>query len=283
MSIGFVPTMGYLHDGHCSLIRKAKQEHDIVVVSIFVNPSQFAPHEDFERYPRDLDRDVALLGTVPADVVFSPAVEAMYPPGERTRVRVSGLTEGLCGAFRPTHFEGVTTVVAKLFHQVGPCRAYFGRKDFQQLRVIRQMVRDLCLPLEVVGCETVREEDGLAMSSRNAYLGPSERVRARALIEGLRAGEAAVRGGERSAAAVERAVRERVEPAADRIDYVFVGDPESLAGHGGELPAAGPVLLAVAAWVGKTRLIDNLEVDRPGDGSGGGADPGRGGSYGSGS
>jgi pantoate--beta-alanine ligase len=264
-TVGFVPTMGALHEGHLALVRHARTTSDVAVVSIFVNPAQFGPQEDLSRYPRDLDGDLAQLATVPADYVLFPPVEAVYPPGHATTVHVAGLTEGLCGAFRPGHFDGVATVVAKLFSMVGPCRAIFGRKDFQQLQVIRRMARDLDLPVEVVGLPTVREPDGLAMSSRNRYLGPRERRRATALVVGLRAANEAFAGGERRPAELERLVRERLEGRIDRLDYVFVGDPETLHPFPGPVPAGRSVVVAVAAFVGATRLIDNAElgVDAP--------------------
>ena len=233
---------------------------DLVVVSIFVNPTQFGPNEDLSRYPRDVEGDLRKLAAVPVDLVFLPSVEAIYPEGHATTVRVAGLTEGMCGAFRPRHFDGVATVVAKLFSMVGPCTAIFGRKDFQQLRVVRRMTADLDLPVTVVGMPTVREPDGLAMSSRNAFLSPDERLRALALVEGLRAAAAAFSAGTRSPAALERLVREPLAGRVDGIDYVFVGDPETLRPWPGDVPDSRSALAAIAARVGRTRLIDNLEL-----------------------
>ncbi|MBI5502151.1 MAG: pantoate--beta-alanine ligase [Deltaproteobacteria bacterium] len=259
-SIAFVPTMGALHEGHLELVRHARAVAGVVVVSIFVNPTQFGPHEDLARYPRDLDGDVRLLATVPADFVLFPPVESVYPPGHATTVHVAGLGDGLCGPHRPGHFDGVATVVAKLFSMVGPCTAVFGRKDFQQLQVIRRMAADLDLPVRVVGRPTVREPDGLAMSSRNRYLSPGDRLRATALVEGLRAAAAAFGSGERDPAAIEQTIRERLAGRVDRIDYVFVGDPGTLQPWPGAVPPGRTAVAAIAAFVGTTRLIDNVEL-----------------------
>jgi pantoate--beta-alanine ligase len=256
-TVGLVPTMGYFHEGHRSLMRAARAETDVVVVTLFVNPTQFGPNEDLAAYPRDLDGDAAAAESEGVDVLFAPAVEEMYPSGPPlTVVHVARLTEDLCGATRPVHFDGVTTVVTKLFAIVGPSRAYFGRKDYQQLAVIRQMTADLDLPIEVRGCPLVREADGVAMSSRNAYLDPDERSAARVLSEALRAAAAAVVAGERSAAAIESGVRDRVaaQPLVD-LEYAEVRDARSLE------PRAtldGEVVVAVAAKVGRARLIDNV-------------------------
>jgi pantoate--beta-alanine ligase len=249
-TVGFVPTMGFLHDGHASLMRRAADECDVVATSIFVNPLQFAPTEDLAAYPRDLERDCALAAGSGATYVFAPPVEEMEPAGGTvTRVRVEGVSSGMEGAARPTHFEGVATVVARLCNIVGPCRAYFGEKDFQQLLVIERMVSDLRFPVTVVGCPTVREPDGLAMSSRNVYLGPDDRRAATVLHRALLAGASVVRDGGSPAAAAGR-VAEVVgaEPRAD-LDYA-----EAL-----ELP--GQIRLLVAARVGPARLIDNLGVE----------------------
>jgi len=258
--VAFVPTMGALHAGHLELVRHARQLADLVVVSIFVNPTQFGPREDLASYPRDLDGDLRLLAGVPADLVLAPSVEAVYPPGFATTVHVAGLTEGLCGAHRPGHFDGVATVVAKLFSMVGPCVAVFGRKDFQQLQVVRRMTADLDLPVTVVGRPTVREPDGLAMSSRNRYLTPDQRRRATALVDGLRAAAAAFAAGERDPATLRRLVYGRLEGRVDAIDYVFVGDPETLRPYEGPVPPGRTALAAVAARIGRTRLIDNAEL-----------------------
>jgi pantoate--beta-alanine ligase len=257
-TVGFVPTMGYFHEGHRSLMRAARDETDYVVTSLFVNPTQFAPTEDLAAYPRDPEGDTAVAAAEGVDVLFVPAVAEMYPDGARTTVHVEGLTDVLCGASRPDHFDGVTTVVAKLFSIIGPCRAYFGRKDAQQLAVIRRMTADLHLPVTVVGCPLVREPDGLAMSSRNAYLTADERAAAPVLSRALRAaGDAAV-AGERRARALREVVLGVVasEPLV-RLDYAEVVDAATLA------PVARvetDVLVAVAAFLGRARLIDNVTI-----------------------
>jgi len=253
---GFVPTMGYLHEGHLSLVRRARAENDHVAVSIFVNPTQFGPHEDYDRYPRDLERDLRLLEPLGVDLVFAPPVEEMYPPGFQTWVIVEEVSRPLEGASRPGHFRGVATVVAKLLNIVQPDRAYFGQKDAQQAVVIRRMVRDLNIPVEIVVCPTVREPDGLAMSSRNTYLSPEERRAATVLFRALQAARARYEAGERDAERLREAMREviRAEPLA-RLDYVSVADPETLQ----ELSRVeGRALLSLAVYIGRTRLIDNL-------------------------
>ena len=257
-TVGLVPTMGAFHAGHRSLMERAHAECDRVVVSLFVNPTQFAPEEDLDAYPRDLDGDRATAESADADLLFAPAVAEMYPEPGCTTVHVAGLTERLCGADRPTHFDGVTTVVAKLFSIVGPCHAYFGRKDAQQLAVVRRMTRDLDLPVEVVGCPLVREPDGLAMSSRNAYLSPAERVSALALSRSLQAGADAVARGSRDPVAVRAEITDVIErDPAVRLDYVEVADPVTLEPR----PALdGASLVAVAARVGPARLIDNMTL-----------------------
>jgi len=257
--VGLVPTMGALHEGHLSLVRRARGECDFVVLSIFVNPTQFAPGEDYARYPRAEARDLALAKAEGVDLVFAPSAEEMYPAGAATTVHVSGLTEVMCGPFRPGHFDGVTTVVAKLFAITMPDRAYFGEKDFQQLQVLRQMARDLNLPVEVVGCSTVREPDGLALSSRNAYLSEEERRVAPALHRALLAGaEAALRGGRAEDA--EEAVRAALatEPRF-QLQYVEARRPDTL--QRDDLPGP-PFVIAAAAYLGATRLIDNVVVER---------------------
>jgi len=260
--LAFVPTMGALHRGHLALVEEASRRGTFVVVSIFVNPTQFGPHEDFSRYPRELDADLDALAPLlsqashAAGAVFAPDVAEMYPPGDETRVRVGALAEPLCGRFRPGHFEGVATVVAKLFCAVGPCTAVFGRKDYQQLLVVRRMARDLLLDVEVVGYPIVREADGLAMSSRNAYLSASERARALALARGLSAAATAFARGERDARRLEAEARARVEAVATSIDYVEVRNAETLAACEGSV--TGRTVLAIACHVGSTRLIDNL-------------------------
>lgn len=253
-TVGAVPTMGYLHEGHLALVRRARAENDHVVVSIFVNPTQFGPNEDYARYPRDPERDLALLRAEGVDAVFMPSVEEMYPEGFATYVNVERLTERLEGAHRPGHFRGVTTVVTKLFHILQPHRAYFGQKDAQQLIVIRRMTRDLAFPVDIVDVPTVREPDGLAMSSRNVYLSPDERRAATVLFRALERArqlwDAGVRDGDR----LREAMREVIdsEPLA-RADYVSVADPETLE----ELGAIeGRALASLAVRLGSTRLID---------------------------
>jgi len=258
-SIGLLPTMGALHEGHLSLIARARAECGFVVVSVFVNPTQFAPGTDFEKYPRDLDGDAEKAGEAGADLIFAPSVEEMYPPGDSTFVEVTGpLVECLCGPHRPGHFRGVTTVCARLFNIVGADRAYFGEKDYQQLLVIKQMVRDLKFPLEIVPVPTVREPDGLAMSSRNAYLSPDERKAAAVLSRALFAARDRFHSGERAAAALIAAARDIIdsEPLIT-LQYLDLRDAETLE----ELHALDrPALLAVAAFVGQARLIDNVVV-----------------------
>jgi pantoate--beta-alanine ligase len=260
-SIGLVPTMGALHEGHLSLIRRAHESCDVVVVSLFVNPTQFAPGEDLDAYPRDERRDAELAAAAGADLLFAPAVGEIYPDGFATAVEVAGLAEVLEGASRgPEHFRGVTTVVAKLFNLVGPEVAFFGRKDAQQALVIARMARDLDFPVRIEVCPTVREADGLALSSRNAYLRPAERRRAVALHRALVAAERSVARGERDAVAVARAARSAMQPYDVEPEYLELVSPDTLS------PVAtidGETLLAVAAQVGAARLIDNTIV-RPG-------------------
>lgn len=259
-SIGFVPTMGALHEGHLSLMRRAREECDVVVISIFVNPTQFGPGEDFDRYPRDLEGDCRKARSVGVDAVFAPGAAEMYPQGFATFVEQEGhLVSCLEGRFRPGHFRGVLTVCLKLFEIVAPDRAYFGQKDYQQALVVGRMVRDLNLPLELVVCPTVREPDGLAMSSRNAYLSQDERTRALSLSRGLRAAQDALARGERDARRLEAIVRAEIEAAEpSAIDYVAVADAETLE----------PVetvdrrcVAAVAVRFGQTRLIDNCLLE----------------------
>jgi len=251
-----VPTMGALHEGHLSLVQRARADDDTVVVSIFVNPAQFGPSEDYARYPRDPDRDLALLRDVGTDLVFMPPVEEIYPQGFDTYVEVGKLAQVLEGASRPGHFRGVATVVAKLFNIVQPHRAYFGQKDAQQLAVIRRLTRDLGLPVEVVGLPTVREPDGLAMSSRNAFLSPEERKAALVLYRSLEAAQELWRSGVRDASLIRQRMGELLagEPLA-RVDYVSVADAETLE----ELETVDrPALVSLAVRIGKTRLIDNV-------------------------
>jgi len=250
--------MGYFHEGHLTLMREARKETDLVVVSLFVNPTQFGPNEDFKSYPRDLDRDAAMAENVGVDMIFNPSVEEMYPQGYSTYVEVEGITGGLCGASRPGHFRGVTTVVTKLFNIVQPDRAYFGMKDYQQLKVIERMVRDLNMPLEIVSVPTVREPDGLAMSSRNTYLSPQERQAALVLRKALDYAQELVGSGLRDGGDLCARVQEFIgrEPLAS-IDYVAVVDPDSLQ----PVDRIGDrVLVALAVRIGKTRLIDNAVI-----------------------
>ena len=253
--IGFVPTMGALHEGHLSLVRAARSANEIVVASIFVNPLQFGPNEDFAAYPRNEAHDIEQLGGAGADAVFTPTLDEMYPPGRSTTINVGSLGEVLEGAHRPGHFDGVCTVVAKLFNMVGPACVYFGQKDAQQVAVIRRMVRDLDFDLEIVVCPTVREADGLAMSSRNAYLSDDERSKATALFRALETGRSRlIQTGDVSES--EKAMQDVFADEAVSVDYTAACDPDSF----GPPNPYGPVLLAVAARIGRARLIDNMLV-----------------------
>jgi pantoate--beta-alanine ligase len=256
--VGFVPTMGALHDGHLSLVAGTKARGArACVLSIFVNPLQFGPTEDFGRYPRTFEADLERCRAAGVDIVYAPSPEAMYPKGFQTHVEVAELTRRFEGTFRPTHFRGVTTVVCKLLTAVGPCVALFGRKDYQQWRVLERMARDLELPVELVGAPIVREPDGLAMSSRNRYLDAPSRVRALAIAEGLRAAHDAFESGQRDPATLAALAEAPIAKAFDRIDYIEAADPETLE------PIAGPAeraVILVAAHLGNTRLIDNLEL-----------------------
>ena len=256
-TVGFVPTMGAFHDGHVSLMRRARDERDAVVVSIFVNPLQFGPGEDLSRYPRDEERDLSMARELGVDVVFAPTVEEMYPAGEpAVSVDPGPLGDRLEGAVRPGHFRGVATVVAKLFEVVGPSTAYFGEKDAQQLAVIRHMVRDLSFPIDLVDCPTVRELDGLAMSSRNAYLSPVQREAAGCLFLALSEAAEMARGGERDAATLVAAMAREIGATPEaRIDYAAVVDEERFEEVG---TISGPARALVAAKFGETHLIDNL-------------------------
>jgi pantoate--beta-alanine ligase len=261
-TIAFVPTMGFLHEGHLSLMRDGRKRASLLASSLFVNPTQFGPHEDFARYPRNFDADCEMMRKVPVDVLFAPEADTMYPPGSQTWVEAVEVTKGLCGDHRPGHFRGVTTVVAKLSNIVKPHVALFGEKDYQQLRALERMVKDLNFDLEIVGVGTVREYDGLAMSSRNAYLKPDERTKALALSCALRAAGACFRSGERDPRELVRATREILERTPGlKIEYVDAVDAETLQ------PMASinrPVVLAIAAHVGATRLIDNAVFAPPG-------------------
>lgn len=260
--IGFVPTMGYLHEGHLALVRKARELSDLVVVSIFVNPTQFGPGEDFERYPQDMERDVRLLTECGVDVVFAPRAHDIYPQGYLTYVEVKELTQPLCGRSRPVHFQGVTTVVNKLFNIVKPHLAVFGEKDFQQLVVIRRMVVDLNMDIEIIGYPIVREADGIAMSSRNTYLSPEERQTALRLNRSLDEARRLVEEGERRGEVILARVREYLETGGGlRIDYAEFRHPDTLQ----EVSLLeGSTLLALAAYVGKARLLDNCLLTPPG-------------------
>lgn len=254
--IAFVPTMGYLHRGHVSLLEEGRRRGDVLVLSIFVNPTQFGPKEDLSRYPRDLDGDLDKAARAGVDVAYVPDARAMYPEGFQTWVTVEALQEGLCGASRPGHFRGVATVVLKLFHAVQPHVALFGMKDYQQLQVIRRMARDLDLGVEVLGMPIVREADGLALSSRNAYLSPDERQRALALSRALAAARETFEQGERDAARLVDCARATLHLTPGvRLDYLELRDADTLAPVDGRV--SRPAVMAVAAFLGTTRLIDN--------------------------
>ena len=262
-TVGLVPTMGALHEGHLSLLRAAAADCDVVALTIFVNPLQFGAGEDLSAYPRPLDRDLELAEEAGADVVFTPSTDEMYPEPTLSTVHVDQLTLGMEGASRPTHFDGVTTVVTKLFNIAGPSRAYFGEKDFQQLAVVRRMAADLDQPITVVGCPIVREADGLAMSSRNIYLSSSEREAATVISRALRAGAAMISAGEGDPAVIEAHMASIIEaePLAE-LDYAVVVDPDSLLTPA-ELLSGTNVRLLMVARVGSPRLLDNLGVDVP--------------------
>lgn len=257
--IGLVPTMGYLHEGHQSLIRKAADENDLVVVSIFVNPTQFGPNEDLEKYPRDLNRDIQLTEEAGGDIIFAPEAAEMYPKEYLTYVEVENITEALCGASRPGHFRGVTTVVSKLFHIVRPDRAYFGQKDAQQAIVIQRMVTDLNMDVMIEVCPIIREVDGLAMSSRNIYLSIEERKQAVVLFQALSRGTELIKQGEKNALKVKNEIEKMIlEKPLAKIDYVSVVDFKTLKDVD---KIEGKVLIAVAVKFGQTRLIDNMVVE----------------------
>jgi pantoate--beta-alanine ligase len=264
--VGLVPTMGALHDGHLSLVRSARAQSDVVAVSLFVNPLQFGPKEDLAKYPRTFERDRQLLEAEKVDLLFAPSVEDMYPLGGTTYVTVEGLSEKLDGGSRPGHFRGVTTVVAKLFHIVDPDLAFFGQKDAAQVSIIRRMVRDLNFPVRIVVCPTVREKDGLAMSSRNAYLDPQHRRQALALYRSLTRVQTLADTGERDAAKLIQAGKQvMAEEPGVRLDYFEIVDPDSLDPVSDISPGA---LVAVAAYVGSTRLIDNIVLHGAGEARG---------------
>ncbi len=256
--VGFVPTMGYLHEGHKKLIQTSKLQNDITVVSIYVNPTQFAPQEDFERYPRDLNRDMAVCEELGVDAVFAPPDEEIYPAGSSTEVYVKGLSDVLEGEFRPGHFRGVATVVVKLLNVVQPSRAYFGEKDYQQLKIVERLVKDLLIPVEIVPVEVVREADGLACSSRNVYLSPEERESALSIYRSFLLAQRMIEHGERDSQRIKRAMEHFIlkHPHVKKIDYIEITDeelnPKTIVEEGDRI--------LIALWVGNTRLIDNWKV-----------------------
>jgi pantoate--beta-alanine ligase len=256
--LGLVPTMGALHEGHLALAAEARSRASEVALTIFVNPTQFGPNEDFARYPRTLDSDLERCREAGVSHVFAPEASEMYPKGERTRVQVSGLTAALCGPHRPGHFEGVTTIVSKLFAVTGECVAVFGRKDYQQLKVIERMTRDLLLPVEIIGLGTVRDADGLAKSSRNAYLTPEERKHALSIPRALTAAVSAFAKGERRVSALHELVLAELAAGGLRLDYATLADPDELVPLSEDGTSGERLLLAVAGFMGKTRLIDNV-------------------------
>jgi pantoate--beta-alanine ligase len=263
-TVGFVPTMGYLHGGHLSLVHCSKRDNDITVVSIFVNPTQFGKNEDYDRYPRDLQRDLNLLQREGVDIVFAPSVEDMYPPGYSTYVEETRISKLWEGEFRPGHFRGVCTVVTKLFNIVKPDRAYFGEKDYQQLKVIQKMVKDLNMDIEVIGCPIVREDDGLAMSSRNVYLSPEERKQATALYRSFKLAQKLVEEGLRDPRRLEEEIKKFLSgfPLIKEIDYVAVVEPDTLQ-PAREIKGGERILVAVR--MPSARLIDNWEIKLKGD------------------
>lgn len=255
---GFVPTMGYLHEGHMSLVQRAKEDNQFTAVSIFVNPTQFGPNEDLQNYPSDIEGDIQKLKAVNVDLIFIPSRKQMYSDGFKTTIDVGPMQSLLCGRTRPGHFNGVATVVAKFFNIVHPTRAYFGKKDYQQTLVIQNMVQDLNFDVEIVMCSTVREPDGLAMSSRNSYLNPLERKQAGSIYRALKAGESLIAGGQTNTSQVQTAMRQVIEKEGiSTIDYISIVHPQTLQ----PLPVIKkPVLLAIALWIDKTRLIDNTII-----------------------
>jgi pantoate--beta-alanine ligase len=254
-SIGFVPTMGYLHDGHLSLVKEARKQNDVVVVSIFVNPTQFGPREDLKKYPRNIKRDIALLSRSGVDLVFCPDAPDIYPEGYNTYIEVKDLSDKLCGASRPGHFKGVATVVAKLFNIVQPDAAYFGEKDHQQQVIIRRMAADLNMDVDIVSMPTVREKNGLAMSSRNSYLSKDGISRALVINRALKFAKTLAGSGVKSAARIKAAMSQLMKTSKLKIDYISICDPQTLEE---KKSVRGKTLIAVAAYIGKTRLIDNI-------------------------
>jgi pantoate--beta-alanine ligase len=256
-TVGFIPTMGYLHEGHFSLVRRAKKENDFVIVSIFVNPKQFGPGDDLAKYPRDTDHDLSMLTDSGADAVFLPNASGIYPPGFETYVITTGLSKILEGERRPGHFDGVCTIVSKLFNIIAPTRSYFGQKDAQQVAVMKKMVYDLEIPVEVIACETVREKNGLAMSSRNIFLSKSERSEAVCLYQALQIAETMIKEGQRNADSVKQAMTKHIAWANGKIDYISIAEPVTLE----ELQfITKNALVSMAVYFGKTRLIDNCVV-----------------------
>ena len=258
-TIGFLPTMGYLHEGHLSLVRKAKEDNQFAVISIFVNPLQFSLHEDLQSYPSDREGDIQKLKNENVDIVFIPSREQMYGEEFRTKIDVGPMESLLCGRTRPGHFNGVATVVAKLFHIVQPTRAYFGRKDYQQTLIVRNMVQDLNFDVEIVTCPTIRESDGLAMSSRNSYLNFIERQKAASLYRALKLAESLISNGHTDPSYVHMAMRQIIEgEGISSIDYISIVHPQTLQ----PIPViTKPVLLALAVWIGNARLIDNILIE----------------------
>ena len=257
-TIGFVPTMGYLHEGHISLMNCSKRDNDITVVSIFVNPIQFGENEDFDKYPRDIKRDLEICSNVEVDYLFNPDYKDMYPEDYSTYVEVKNLTDNLCGAFRKGHFRGVTTVVNKLFNIIKPNRAYFGKKDYQQLKVIQKMVKDLNMDIDIVGCPIVREKDGLAMSSRNKYLSPEDRKSALSLSKALFEAKKIFLEGEKEVRVLKNLITDIISSYPNtKIQYIEIVDPENLKSK--KIAEKGDII-AIAVFVGETRLIDNIEL-----------------------
>ncbi len=258
LDVGFVPTMGYLHEGHKRLIKTSKLQNDVTIVSIYVNPTQFGEGEDFERYPRDLSRDMSICEELGVEAVFAPSDEEMYPAGDSTEVYVKGLSEILEGRYRPGHFKGVATIVVKLLNVVQPNRAYFGEKDYQQLKLIERLVRDLLIPVQVVPVEVVREPDGLAYSSRNVYLSDDERQSALSIYRSFLLAQRMIEHGERDAESIRRAMEHFIlkHPHVKKIDYIEITDPEL--NPKGVIEEGDRILVAV--WVGNTRLIDNWKI-----------------------
>lgn len=258
LTIGFVPTMGFLHEGHLSLVKEACKHNDAVIVSIFVNPTQFGPKEDLKKYPRDIKRDLKLLSEFGVDAVFCPKPSDMYPEGYKTNIDVVGLSDKLCGASRPGHFRGVATVVAKLFNIVKPDNAYFGAKDFQQLKIIKKMVRDLNLDVNIISMPIIREKDGLAMSSRNSYLSKEDRAKAPVINRALELAKLLAAEGVRDAKKIKTAMSKLINSEKHfKIDYISICDPDTLVEKN---MVKGATLIAVAAYLGRTRLIDNIQI-----------------------